>query len=625
MEEKASAASTPPSTNRRDPSAQSTSTTPQPVLSSSEPSLRFPRPQVNRRLANWISASDPDIMRLTTATEDTGLADSTYELITGTDSESQDGNYTESMGDSVDSLHRLDDVHSLDGTEYTHDGESVADDIDVLTRTSSYEGVDGNDEETQQVEGEDNDDTLVAQEYNPDASETRDEACSRSSLEYTQHSLGTPSILTPEVGKLACTPTLDFRHLGQPPPEKTGSRRTRLNNRLSHLWQAGARVKDYVKEAASAALIPLLFTAALTMLIFTMHNNYANDSIPHPVPVVFTVTATTTSTVVLTTRPSSRARSRSPSTGGMGLVPRHGTSDEWRFGPRKPFISFTPQAQTDILVHVPGYVKQAWLARDCLAIHAVRDGRRIQTSSSPVDQGILLRFPKKEAYGIVNLSLEASCRPRVQRMVKVHFGKGIMEEALEMTRDLAHDLSGLVPAVAQEAERCFEGARRSLGAVSDSVGNSVVFMSDDLLGRLDNALSGARQSLKGAKASAQSCIAGGTGEIVQNLETASQHVKEQLNRVQDVQSQLQLVLLDARISAKLWWLEATGRKEEHDDYQRKAKEFVAKKHTAAKEAGQARRHQGKVETGSRFWTRMLRQGRCQQNPGRGTHECRAES
>ncbi|KAM4062322.1 hypothetical protein HRG_009172 [Hirsutella rhossiliensis] len=608
MEEQASAASTPPPTNRRDiPSARPTPT-PQPVLSSSEPFLRFPRPQGNRRLANWISASDPDIMRLTTATEDTGLAESTYELITGTDSESQDGNYTESMGDSVGSLdpHRPDDVHSLDGTEYTHDGESLADDVDVLPRTPSYEGVDeSNDDEAQRVD--ENDDTLVAQDHNPDDPEIRDEACSRSSLEYTQHSLGTPSISTPEVSKLAGIPSLDFQLPGQPPAGKPESHRARSNNRLAHLWQVGARVKDYVVETTSAALIPLLFTAALAAWISVMDHNLAENSRSHPSTVVSTVTATTTSIVVSTARPSSRARPRPPSAGGMGLIPlRDGTSDEWLFGARKPSISFTPQAQTDILVHVPGYVKQAWLARDCLAVNAVRDGRQVETSSSPVDEGILLRFPKKEAYGVVSLSLEATCRPRVQRMVKVHFGKGVMEEALEMTRNLAHDLSGLVPAVAQEAERCFEGARRSLGAVSDSV----VFVSDDLLGRLDNALSGARQSLGGAKANAQSRIAGATEDFANNLGAASRQAKEQLNRVRDVQSQLQLVLLDARISAKLWWLDATGRKDEHDDYQRKAKEFVAKKHAAAKEAGRARRHQVKVETGSQLWPRMLRQGRC---------------
>ncbi|PHH87462.1 hypothetical protein CDD83_8854 [Cordyceps sp. RAO-2017] len=125
--QQATTTDTPPPSNRPGGSSvRHTAPAPLPVLSSSEPSLRFPRPQGNRRLASWISASDPDIMRSTVpAVEETALAESTFELITGTDSESQDGNYTESMGDSVGSLdnHRPDDIHSLDGTDYTHDGD----------------------------------------------------------------------------------------------------------------------------------------------------------------------------------------------------------------------------------------------------------------------------------------------------------------------------------------------------------------------------------------------------------------------------------------------------------------------------------------------------------------------
>lgn len=601
MEEQASAASTPPPTNRRG------------TLSASEPFLRFPRPQGNHRLASWISASDPDIMRLTTATEDTGLAESTYELITGTDSESQDGNYTESMGDSIGSLdpHRPDDVHSLGGTEYTHDAESAADDVDLLPRTSSLgETMDDDDDETQQVDAEENDTRHQDPRY---------EACSRSSLEYTQHSLGTPSISTPESAKFAAVPSLEL-----PLPGKRDSPRARLSNKLAHLWQAS---KYYVAETTSVALIPLLFMTTLVALISGMKPHVADNASPHPSTVISTVTTTTTSVVVSTPRPSSRARLRPSAAGGMGLIPLdQGTSDEWLFGVRKPSISFTPHAQTDILVHVPSHVKQAWLARGCLAVKAVREGRHIETSSSSVDEGILLRFPNKEAYGVVNLSLEATCRPKVQRMVKVHFGKGVMEEALEMTRNIAGDLSGLVPAVAQEAERCLEGAKRSLGAVSDCVTSSVVFVSDGLRGRVGNVLSGARRSFKGARAKAQSRVAGATEGLSRNLGAASQQAREQVNRVRDAQNQLQLVLLDARISAKLWWLGATGRRDERDDYQRKAHDFVVKKHAAAKEAGRARRRQGgKVETRSRLWPRMLRQGRCQQSPGRGTHECRAEN
>ena len=60
----------------------------------SEPSLRFPTPQGSQHLAQWLKSSNPDIMRV--ETEGSDLTDSGYELITGTDDESQDGYMTES-------------------------------------------------------------------------------------------------------------------------------------------------------------------------------------------------------------------------------------------------------------------------------------------------------------------------------------------------------------------------------------------------------------------------------------------------------------------------------------------------------------------------------------------------
>ncbi|KAL2760888.1 hypothetical protein ACRALDRAFT_1059384 [Sodiomyces alcalophilus JCM 7366] len=90
-------------------------------LSSSEPTLRFPRPQGNRQLASWIFSSQPDVM---TPSADTPgdiagvLSESSYEFI-HTDDESQDGPASESIH-SFD-YSRADDVHSLAGTEQSVD------------------------------------------------------------------------------------------------------------------------------------------------------------------------------------------------------------------------------------------------------------------------------------------------------------------------------------------------------------------------------------------------------------------------------------------------------------------------------------------------------------------------
>lgn len=94
-----------------------------PSLTSSTSTLRFPKPQGNQHLANWVSDSSPDIRQLLPSMSETGsLADSAYEIINNTDSESQDGLLSESTG-SLE-VPQPDDVQSLDGSDAHYDSDS---------------------------------------------------------------------------------------------------------------------------------------------------------------------------------------------------------------------------------------------------------------------------------------------------------------------------------------------------------------------------------------------------------------------------------------------------------------------------------------------------------------------
>ncbi|KAK3938351.1 hypothetical protein QBC46DRAFT_167295 [Diplogelasinospora grovesii] len=109
-----------------------------PSVSTSIPSLRFPKPLGNQDLANWVSRSSPDIMQHNSSLDPGGLSDSAYELINNTDTESQDGRLSESTG-SLENLSRPDDVHSLGESESHYDTEDddSDDDSDHPSRASS--------------------------------------------------------------------------------------------------------------------------------------------------------------------------------------------------------------------------------------------------------------------------------------------------------------------------------------------------------------------------------------------------------------------------------------------------------------------------------------------------------
>ncbi|TWU72369.1 hypothetical protein ED733_003604 [Metarhizium rileyi] len=538
--------STPPPANRRDIQqhrlTQNRPRSPLPGLSNSEPFLRFPRPQGNKRLANWISTSNPDIMRAITPTEDSGSLD----------------------------FHRPDDVQSLAGTERTFDDESLVD-----------EEAEGTPHSVAQEEGSDlhSDEPAFGPEASDD-SELEEEARSRCSLDYTQQSLKTPSILTPEASKIFDRSLGDTDRLYAPPAR-------------SQYWvdiarEGLLRTWDYTTDATSAALPGLLFAVTFSLLISMLYPSTLEFTGPAGNAATSTITATTTPHVIFTKQVTSTATAARQTTSakGMGLISiNERTSEEWLFGSKRPDVQFSPLGQGAIMVHVASGVKKTWLKKkNCVSITATRVDEAVEMEFYPSEDGFLVKFPKKEAFGVVKVLVEATCRPAVTKAVKVHFGKGIMEEAYERTRNLAYDISEMVPVAALEAERCLVEAKKSLEAVSDTVASSMVTVSDTLVGRIKTS-SGKMQKLLANLTSSSKEYAGEVvNKVPQTLESMYKQASEAMRsrdgfklEIQDGILDVQLYLLRTQISAKMWWLKVTRRTAEQSEYGEKAKDFVAQK------------------------------------------------
>ncbi|UKZ96959.1 uncharacterized protein TrAFT101_011728 [Trichoderma asperellum] len=601
-------ASYPAPTSIPSPSATTASPT---SLASSEPTLRFPRPQGNKQLANWISSSNPNIMDLAPPTEDNTLSESTYELVSGpsTDTEeSQDDNYTGSMSESVGSLdiHRPDDVQSLAGTEDSYETESAVDEADVPSTAAS-----DRDETEDEEDDEDSvhEDSVLAESHFTNETAKLEpfppfehEAYSQSSLEYTQQSLGTPSFPTPEASRVIERP-------GPAEPEKKKS----WKQKVSPFWLFESEAREYLVEATWGAFpgfaFVLVVLVALPIFIRSPSDpGLSNVQAPPP------ITATITTTTYLTTSslPTSSSQPTPSSTNSVALVPiGEPQSDDWIFGAKKPAVSFTAEAHNDVLIHIPKSIKKTWLAKDCLSVSVKRGDDIVDTTMSMVDDGLRLKFAKREVHGVVSLVLEAKCRPKIHKVVKVHFGKGLMEEALERTKHLAHDLSGLVPAAAQEAERCIENAKQSINSACQNVCQTVTETVSKTFGVT---FADAKQNLDNLVSTAKAQLEEATQEFTTIFDNFAQQAVENLPSVEDVQNQLQLQLLDAQISAKLWWLQTFGSAEEHDEYLRKAKTYSARKHAAAEEMKHAKKEVSEkpIEAASRLWSKLIGKSACRE-------------
>ncbi|KAG5979886.1 hypothetical protein E4U55_004658 [Claviceps digitariae] len=592
-----------PAANRRD-TLQSLLTTgrphsPQSGLSNSEPSLRFPRPQGNRRLANWISTSNPDMMDVNTAAEESGLAESAYELITPVDHDLHDDHYTASISESVGSLecHRPDDVHSWTGTEHTYDDESIIDDdAEPLSRSMIHEeAVDVHNGNHAPLREESDDSESEAEQQQQQQEE--EEARSRGSLQYTQHSLKTPSILTPEASKILEKSASEAA--GKLPMAQQDSLNywlaTGLCDTLSQFW-------DYTAGVVSTVLPGLIFAAVSTLLINLLYPSQV-QFVTQPRPVATsTIVATTTPVAIYTSRSTSATTLPTRETPTRGILTQEtptqqsttsvkGTglivldervSDDWLFGSKKPDIHFTPQGQGIITVHVAADVTHAWLKKkNCLSITADRDTQPIKLTHVPSADGFAVTFPKNETHGVVKLTVEATCRPLVLKAVKVHFGRGIMEEAYEMTKNLASDISALVPVAAHEAEKCLVGAKKSFSAVSDHVASSVLTVSDNLLCRVKDSAHRMQELVREQSWSPAVSAHDVMTKFPQFVDSIRTQLTERWKAAPALKASIkekalsaQLRLVTTQISAKMWWLGITGQKNERDEYGQKAKIYM---------------------------------------------------
>ncbi|KAL6895321.1 hypothetical protein HDV57DRAFT_4865 [Trichoderma longibrachiatum] len=603
------AASIQPQTQSSIPSPSANAETPAAAagLSASEPTLRFPRPQVNKQLANWISSSNPNIMELAPTHDDNSLSESTYELISGpnTDTEeSPDDNYPGSISESVGSLDRADDVQSLAGTEDSYETESAVDDAD-MPGASPDRASSERDETEDEEDDEDSvhEDAVLAESQitNEDNNKLEpfpvfeNDVYSHSSLEYTQQSLGTPSFPTPEASRLIERPGAD---------EMKRSWRTKASEALGAIR---LRLKEAGLEATWEFFPGVMFilVALVGMHIFLPASQLSGmDKQMSP-----QITATVTTTSYLTSSsslPTSSSSSLVPSsTNGVALMPiSDAQSVDWIFGAKRPTVSFTAEANNEIVIHIPESIKKTWMTKDCLTVTTKRDEVLVDTTVSPVDEGLRLKFAKRDSHGVISVVLEASCRPKIHKVVKVRFVKGLMEGALERTKHLAHDLSGLVPAAAQEAERCIENAKQSLGSACQSVCHTVTETVSRTFGAKLASIADVRQHLEEFATTAKAQLDEAASKI--DMSKIDSLFKKDLPWVKDAQNKLQLQLLDAQLSAKLWWLQAFGSAEEHEEYLRKAKSYSADKHAAAAEMKHAEKDSNELlKSASRFWARLV--------------------
>ncbi|KAH6693728.1 hypothetical protein F5X68DRAFT_46672 [Plectosphaerella plurivora] len=586
-------------TNSTPPTPPEATQLPQSSISTSEPTLRFPRPTVNQHLASWISSSQPDIMSPSShPVEDSGLSESTYEFIT-TDDESQDGIATESLQSFGES--RPDDVRSLAGSEPSESG--------IDTDSDSDEEVEHDEEKDEEEQNEE---------------DTRSQA---SSIQYTEETLNSPSPCLPSHSDVLSIDD-ETVHLSVESTQKAGDTlpaavKPSSQAFLTSIYEnfrrlvaslcaetaedlddtvvAAKKVTEDMKQQAREAWegpwtsrfhLAIMSSALVIISMIAAAYNLQAAQVESAPANVFT----TTSTVVATTPVESASDiiNLTSSTSTTLLIPRANAAasnsavipfanllpDIIPDTAKVPVCSAGIHSTNEILIKMPLSTKTTWLAKDSITIDVLRDGQAVKTRFSSIDEGLVIEIPFREAHGIISVRVITSRRPKVNETFEVDFGSTLLGKAL-----------GLADIVAETAGDFGKRATAAGGSIASGVKDKSGWLGCEVASTTDHVKSFI--SKEAAFAS----------EKLKQAQLGVQHVRYQ---VQDSADLAQLNILRAQITSRLWWLKMQFKTDEYEQYRLRAKTHLAEQYATLRHAMQERRSPDKTAKclpKAGFWAR----------------------
>jgi hypothetical protein len=232
------------------------------------------------------------------------------------------------------------------------------------------------------------------------------------------------------------------------------------------------------------------------------------------------------------------------------------------------------------LVKIPEGTKLSWLAKDAISIDVFRGQDFIKAKFSSVDEGILVEIPKKDAHGILNVSVTTTRRPKVNETFELDLGRGAFAQALDFGRLIFEDISSKLSESARSAQADFE---ETLKVVKTS---------------FTEAREQAGQQIEKVWREAETM----SPKPPKWWMSFQRHLHQ---KQQDLQVEAEAALLKAQISANLLWLQMQGKQKEHDVYLKKASAFLKERIVTGQRAREEQKGRRKsCYKGFSFWAQQ---------------------
>ena len=361
---------------------------------------------------------------------------------------------------------------------------------------------------------------------------------------------------------------------------------------------------DYMHRQTGPAwmvIVPVVFLSLYTVVLayLTQPMQYSTPAISinskamSPIPrattpytlLSSTVESTTASSVVkTTTRTITITHSHSPAPNSLAVMPSKELGDVPSEAQRsnKPFnrssvCSAQILGDREILIRIPSAMKLAWLLKEALSVNITRGNVSVDTERAfSSNEGIVLLLPKKEAYGVLNVSIVTSKKPRVNETFEVDFGSGLSQTWQSMMNKMSSlfdEDASLADMLAYENMRSLvskvieDAQTHSQSAISHIEEARKIAMAHTATtsSRLASLAKG--MSLQAVK---QSAII--SKEITIQYAEMEAKLSKKMKTLESWREPVEDGLLKAQVQSRLLWLRMLGDNSEYQRYQKRAAE-----------------------------------------------------
>lgn len=260
----------------------------------------------------------------------------------------------------------------------------------------------------------------------------------------------------------------------------------------------------------------------------------------------------------------------------------------------------------EILIRIPEAKMLSWLSKEALSVNVSRESGKVEPERAYTTiEGIILKLAREEAYGVLNISIVTTRKPKINETFTVDFG-----------RDWTHDFKGLFWSHLHDQIQSTSNIVNNTMARWWKYAEDAMSQSDSLTGltklRLEDvnklateqAVESSKQfteaakdvSLKLAKWSA--ILSKEIGMQINEAQHRFSKVRDEFHAIRNhaVREPFDSVLFRAQVRSKLYWLKLQGKHIEYQEYERRVAEVTKQRFEGGQRVRKAEGQTRKLDT-----------------------------